>query len=143
MSIYLSGQVTIYFENPFWVGVVERLDGDELQVAKVTFGPEPKDYEVYAFLDQQYYALTFSAPIKDQEEANKRIKAKNPKRLQREIQKMTHQVGVRTKAQEAIQKERDQHKMARKAKRKHDKDQYLKQAFQQKQLKKKAKKRGH
>ena len=42
----VNGKLTVYFEEPFWVGVFERIDGGKLSVAKVTFGAEPKDYEV-------------------------------------------------------------------------------------------------
>ena len=41
----VSGKLTIYFEDPFWVGVFERIENRKLSVAKVTFGMEPKDYE--------------------------------------------------------------------------------------------------
>lgn len=36
--------LTVYFEDPFWVGVFERIDDGKLSVCKVTFGAEPKDY---------------------------------------------------------------------------------------------------
>ena len=42
----VSGKLTVYFEEPFWVGVFERIEDDKLSVTKVTFGVEPKDYEV-------------------------------------------------------------------------------------------------
>ncbi len=38
-------KLTVYFEEPFWVGVFERIEDGKLSVAKVTFGAEPKDYE--------------------------------------------------------------------------------------------------
>ncbi|MFR7743620.1 MAG: YjdF family protein [Acutalibacteraceae bacterium] len=34
------------FEAPFWVGVFERFEGGTLSVCKITFGAEPKDYDV-------------------------------------------------------------------------------------------------
>ena len=37
--------LTVFFENPFWVGVYERIDGDRYEVCKITFGAEPKDYD--------------------------------------------------------------------------------------------------
>ena len=37
-----SGKLTVYFEEPFWVGVFERIEDGKLSVAKVTFGAEPK-----------------------------------------------------------------------------------------------------
>lgn len=42
-----SGILTVHFEEPFWVGVFERRSKGKLAVCKVTFGSEPKDYEVY------------------------------------------------------------------------------------------------
>ena len=42
----VSGKLTIFFEDPFWVGIFERIENRKLSVAKVTFGAEPKDYEV-------------------------------------------------------------------------------------------------
>ena len=32
-----SGKLTVYFEEPFWVGVFERIEDGKLSVAKVTF----------------------------------------------------------------------------------------------------------
>ena len=43
---------TVYFDEPFWVGIYERVYNNKLEVCKVTFGAEPKDYEVYQFLLQ-------------------------------------------------------------------------------------------
>ena len=41
-----QGKITVYFEDPFWVGVFERIENGKLSAAKVTFEAEPKDYEV-------------------------------------------------------------------------------------------------
>ena len=32
-----SGKLTVYFEEPFWVGIFERIEDGKLSVAKVTF----------------------------------------------------------------------------------------------------------
>lgn len=48
------GSLTVFFENPFWVGVFERVSNGKLSVCKVTFGAEPKDYEVWAFVLKHY-----------------------------------------------------------------------------------------
>ena len=39
-------RLTVFFEAPFWVGVFERFEGGTLSVCKITFGAEPKDYDV-------------------------------------------------------------------------------------------------
>lgn len=44
----VSGKLTVFFEDPFWVGIFERIEDGRLSVAKVTFGAEPMDYEVAA-----------------------------------------------------------------------------------------------
>ena len=53
-----NGKLTVYFEKPFWVGIFERTEDGKLSVAKVTFGVEPKDYEV-----QEYSKTLFSFEI--------------------------------------------------------------------------------
>ena len=40
----VTGKLTVFFEDPFWVGVFERIDHGRLSVSKVTFGAEPKEY---------------------------------------------------------------------------------------------------
>ena len=54
--------LTISFEAPFWVGLYEREEEGLYQVCKIPFGAEPKDYEVYAFLQRHWKDLTFSPP---------------------------------------------------------------------------------
>ena len=58
-----SGKVTVYFEEPFWVGVFERIESGKLSVAKVTFGAEPKDYEVQEYIRKYYSSLKFSPAV--------------------------------------------------------------------------------
>ena len=48
----VNGKLTVFFEEPFWVGIFERIEDGKLSVAKVTFGAEPKDYEVIGFLEE-------------------------------------------------------------------------------------------
>ena len=78
-----NGKLTVYFEEPFWVGVFERIEDGKLSVAKVTFGAEPKDYEVQEYIQQYYFSLKFSPAV---EAVVKDIK-RNPKRMQRAAKK--------------------------------------------------------
>ena len=57
-----SGKLTVFFDPSFWVGVFERIEDGKLTVSKVTFGAEPKDYEVYDFILHHYYEFKFSPP---------------------------------------------------------------------------------
>ena len=58
-----NGKLTVYFEEPFWVGVFERIEDGKLSVAKVIFGAEPKDYEVQEYIQQYYFSLKFSPAV--------------------------------------------------------------------------------
>lgn len=51
----VSGILTVFFEEPFWVGVFERLLDGKLSVCKVTFVAESKDYEICDFGLKTYY----------------------------------------------------------------------------------------
>ena len=68
--------------NKTFVQMLEAL-GYELSVAKVTFGEEPKDYEVQEYIQKYYFSLKFSPAV---ETIVKDIK-RNPKRMQREARK--------------------------------------------------------
>ena len=41
-----EAKLTVYFDEPFWVGVFEELDGKRLSVCRVVFGSEPTDAEI-------------------------------------------------------------------------------------------------
>ena len=59
----VSGKLTVYFEEPFWVGVFEHIEDGKLSVAKVIFGAEPKDYEVQEYIQKYYSDLKFSMAV--------------------------------------------------------------------------------
>ena len=76
--------LTVTFEDPFWIGLYEREEDGQYQVCKILFGAEPKDAQVYAFLQRHWRDLTFSPPLPAETAVRPRP---NPKRLQRAIQK--------------------------------------------------------
>lgn len=100
----VSDKLTVYFEEPFWVGVFEKVEGKKLSVSKVTFGTEPKDYEVYEFLLKHYYDLQFSPSVTT---IIKEVK-QNPKRRQREVKKQLRNTGIGTKSQQALKLQQEQ-----------------------------------
>ena len=93
-----SGKLTVFFEEPFWVGVFERIEDGRLSVAKVTFGAEPKDYEVQEYIKKYYFSLKFSPAVETVVKDMKR----NPKRMQREAKRQTIETGIGTKSQQAL-----------------------------------------
>lgn len=133
------GQLTVYYEAPYWVGIFERHDHGHYSVSRVVFGSEPKIYDIQNFVDEHYFELEYSKPKLET------IKAKklNPKRMQREISKLQSQRGVRTKAQEAIQENYAAHKVLKKKKQSQRKKEEAQLQFNLKQQKKKQKKKGH
>ena len=76
-----TGRLTVFFEDPFWIDVFERTEGSRLSAAKVTFGAEPKDYEIYDFVLNHYYDLQFRPAV----DAVMKTTKKNPKRVQRDV----------------------------------------------------------
>ena len=135
----LSNKLTVYFDDPFWVGVFERIDNGKLSVAKVTFGAEPKDYEVQEFVDRYYYQLKFSPTV----DAVVKESKKNPKRLQRDAKKTVLEKGIGTKSQQALKLQQEENKMERKVKSREQKEAEALRLFELKQQKKKEKHKGH
>lgn len=59
----INVKLTVFFENPFWVGVFEHVENNFLVASKVTFGAEPKGYEVLDYIIKNYYSLVFSPAV--------------------------------------------------------------------------------
>ncbi|MBP3233454.1 MAG: YjdF family protein [Eubacterium sp.] len=135
----VSGKLTIYFEDPFWVGVFERIENRKLSVAKVTFGVEPKDYDVLEFINRNYYHLQFSPAVETVVKDTK----KNPKRAQRDAKKQTLETGIGTKSQQALKLQQEQNKQERKVRSREQRDAESQRLFELKQMKKREKHKGH
>ena len=131
--------LTVFFENPFWVGVYERIDGDRYEVCKITFGAEPKDYEVWDFLLKNWSKLKFSPPIKAERVEERKI---NPKRMQRMAQRELREPGIGTKSQQALKLQQELMKTERRVYSREQKEAEKERRFEQKQQKRKEKHRG-
>lgn len=134
-----SGKLFVYFEEPFWVLVFERETKEGLSSCKVTFGSEPKEYDIKEFIERNYYNLTFSPAVFI--EKKKRL-ATNPKRMQRQIQKQMNAPLVGTKSMQALKQLQEAKKVERKEKKKQTKETFEQLLFEKKQQKKKQKHRG-
>lgn len=132
-------KLTIYFEEPFWVGVFEVKSGEVLEVAKITFGAEPRDPEVYNFILKKWKDLRFSPPIAYDKGLDKKI---NPKRIQRAINKEFSNKGTATKSQEALKLQHEETVLKRKEFKKLKQEEKKEKKFKIKQQKKKEKHRG-
>lgn len=134
----VAGRLTVYFEEPYWIGVFEHIAEGKLSVCKVTFGAEPKDYEVYEFILKNYYRLQFSpGVVTDVKEA-----ARNPKRVQREVRKQVQNIGIGTKSQQVLKLQQEKLKIERKTVSRERREAEKQKRFEMKQQKKKEKHRG-
>lgn len=106
-------KLTIYHDGQFWVGVFEETSEGKLKACRYVFGPEPADAEVQALINYQMLNLLKEIPARVDAEtiSNRRI---NPKRLARMAAKELEQKGISTKAQTAINLERESRKLERK-----------------------------
>lgn len=135
----VSGKLTVYFEEPFWVGVFERIESGKLSVAKVTFGAEPKDYEVHEYIQKYYYSLKFSPAV----DAVVKDIRRNPKRMKREAKKQMQETGIGTKSQQALKLQQEQNKQERKVRSRKKREADELRMFELKQQKKREKHKGH
>ena len=135
----MKASLTVFFEDPFWVGVFERIEDGKLSVCKVTFGAEPKDYEVLDYILHHYYELVFSPAI----ETEIRQAADNPKRRNRNARKQLENTGIGTKSQQALKRQREEMKTERRQVSREEREAEAQRRFVMKQEKKKEKRRGH
>ncbi len=134
----METNLTVYFDDPFWVGVFERIEDGKLSVCKVTFGAEPKDYEVWDFVLKNYCELEFSPAV----ETVVRRTTDNPKRRLRNARKQLEHTGIGTKSQQALQMQLEQNKQERKIKSREQKQAEAERQFALRQQKKKEKHKG-
>lgn len=132
-------RLTVFFEDPFWVGVYERTDGGRYEACKITFGAEPKDYEVWDFLLKNWGSLRFSPSLPVSDAAERKI---NPKRMQRAIHSQLQSSGVGTKAQQALQLQREQRKQERKTVSREQREAEKERRYALRQQKRREKHRG-
>ena len=83
---------TVLFQPPFWVGIAERWEKEGYSAAKVVFGAEPTDAQLYEWLEKEWHRLDFSPA----EEGERPVKEHgNPKRAQREARRPSAASGNR------------------------------------------------
>lgn len=139
--ISIKSSFTILFENPYWIGIFEFEDENGYSVAKFIFGKEPTAPEVYEFILRNLAMIKYSSSIivKDLSYKNK----VNPKRKQREAAKLTKEIGISSKAHEALKLEFEKNKKEKMQTSKEKREELEKRKFMLKQEKKKQKQKGH
>ena len=132
--------LTVFFEDPFWVGVFERQHNGKYEASRTVFGQEPRDAEVYEFMLKNFDKLKFSPAVEVDIGAEKSI---NPKRMQRLVNKQLSAVGMGTKAQQALKLQYEQAKLEKKSRSREKREREKERRFELRIEKKKEKHRGH
>ena len=131
--------LTVFFDAPFWVGVFERVEEDNLSVCKHTFGAEPTNTEVLALIQQRFRQLSFSPVVS----ADHKAKHTNPKRRQRAARKAVETRGIGTKAQQALAAQREVEKKTRSTSWRSIREAAQAERYAKRRTRRKAKHRGH
>ena len=134
-------KLTVCFEEPFWIGLIEKEDDGAYSVAKHVFGAEPTTPEVFSFVCDHWNDLRFTHDVQVEVRQSKRI---NPKRLQRMIEKeMKANARLGTKAQQTLAEQREMAIEASKALSRERRDELKREQFAKRTEKRKQKHRGH
>ena len=134
---------SVYFEGPFWVGVLESEDGGELCVARHVFGAEPSNPELLDFMLNRFALLPrHRAPSSSgagEVEASSR--PLSPKRAIREARRDVARPAS-TKAQAALAEAQEASKAGAKASCREARSEAEALRFAERERKRKEKRRG-
>jgi len=133
---------TVFFDAPFWVGILEEERDGLLYIARHIFGAEPSEQEVLEFVQRDFDSLWSQMTVGIEIEAIQ-IHPINPKRAQREVRKTMAAAPLSTKAQEAMRVQIEHNKQERKIQSRANRDAEREYKRQVAREKAKAKHRGH
>lgn len=139
MQISVSSTLTLYHDGRFWVGIVEHVEDGNLGVARIVFGAEPSDEEIFEFVVNRWEKLSFYG----NKEPDKPKVARNPKRRMREAAKALSKSAMSTKAQQALSDQRESMKNLSAQHRSQKKQEKKQERFELREIKRKQKHRGH
>jgi hypothetical protein len=137
----MSLNLTVFFEDPFWVGLFSIVEGQLVRYCRVVFGGEPSDIEIYQYLHSNYRNLQFSEALQVYIEEPK---IKNPKRRQREANRKLQQTPGEKKSYAVIKQTlQSQQKEIHQIVRKQNTLEHEEYVHKLKQIKRKEKHKGH
>lgn len=135
----MEGKCTILFDDPFWVGIFERVTPEGYAVARHVFGAEPGEAELLQFAREGYANLRFSPPGSCPPFTTLEH---GFKQRQREARREMQQIGTGTFSQRALHAERERLKETRQEESRAAREDREREKFQQRQALKKEKHRG-
>jgi hypothetical protein len=115
-------KLTVYFNNQYWVGIVESYVDGYLKVGRSVFGSEPQDAEVLEFIKTNEIIKSLDQSTSKTKEFLPDLKRINPKRMARQVSKELNNYGISTKAQDVIKQEMESKKKESKKRSKLEKD---------------------
>lgn len=133
--------LTVRFEDPFWIGLFERWEGESYSVCKVTFGPEPRDAQVWEYLLRSFPHLPFSPAVPAERRAEGAVNPKRARRQARRELEGTSRTG--TRAQQALALQREAGRQAGREKDRTRREAEEERRFRLRQEKRREKHKGH
>lgn len=131
--------LTVFFEDPFWIGLVECGEGTRLRAARFVFGAEPSDAQVYGWVLGGMPGIRLSQAVAAK---GAPTLAGNPKRRQRQARKLCAQEPG-TKAQRALSAQHEMDAAQRKEARRERRALLEARRFELRQAQKREKHKGH
>jgi hypothetical protein len=132
---------SIFFDGQFWVAEIERHTKGSVEVARYCFGAEPTNAEMLEWVDLEFPRLRFHSH--DAKSAKRSTTKVNPKRKKRIAATEAQCIGFSTKAQDAMQEALAVHKMERRSHAKWRTEEDQERRWAQRQVKMKARRKGH
>jgi hypothetical protein len=137
-------ELTVYFDDPFWVAVLERRDGAEVRAARLVFGAEPTDAELYQLLVRRGgRLLTDTAAAAPVPAGPPPVRHRNPKRLAREAARQAAEPRPSTAAQQALSRSQHERAAAADRDRRAERDADAQRRYELRRAKAKRRHRGH
>ena len=142
--MYFKTEITVLFEEPFWVALIEREIDERYSVARAIIGTsEPSGATLVDFFDRlNCENLRFSEPVKAEYRVTKEVSFKKQLHKNREFQD-TASRHTYTKAHAMLKQQQSELKTERKKVSRLEKEESVQLKFDIRQQKKKEKHRGH
>lgn len=142
--MYYKTEITVLFEEPFWVALIEKEINDQYSVACAIIGTsEPSGATLVDFFDRLDCGnLRFSNAVRTDFNVKKEVSFKKQIHKNKEFQDNTSR-HTYTKAHAMLKQQQSELKTERKKVSGQEKEEWLQRKFDLRQQKKKEKHRGH
>ncbi len=106
-------KLSILFESPFWIALLESERDGLLYAARHVFGSEPSSKNVYEFILSGEYRILVEGMTVGLPVDNAKKRPINPKRLQRQIRKEKERSGISNQSREVMRLQQEENKKER------------------------------